>query len=77
MIIIEYLIGVILRVLLIPLLIFSVITGIVLMCFYSIFSYILGIEFDAETEDNIPNYLCLWPLWLYSKIPGVEIYRKK
>ena len=77
MIIIEYLIGVILRVLLIPLLIFSVITGIVLMCFYSIFSYILGIEFDAETEDAIPDYLYLWPLWLYSKIPGVEIYRKK
>lgn len=77
MIIIEYLIGVILRVLLVPLLIFSIITGIVLMCVCEIFAYILGIEFDTETEDNIPNYLCLWPLWLYSKIPGLEIYRKK
>lgn len=77
MIIIEYLIGVILRILIIPLLIFSVITGSILMGFYSIFSFILGIEFDKETEDAIPNYLCLWPLWLYSKIPGVELYRKK
>lgn len=77
MIIIEYLIGVILRVLLIPLLIFSGITGIALTCFYEIFSYLLGIEFDTETENNIPIYLCLWPLWLYNKIPGVEIYRKK
>lgn len=77
MIIIEYLIGVILRILLVPLLIFSVITGMTLTCLFEIFSYILGIELDAETEDNIPNYLCLWPLLLYSKIPGVEIYRKK
>ena len=75
--ILGYLFGVIFRILLFPLLIFSVITGVCLMVIGGILFFILGIELSKEHEDNLPFYLCLWPLWLYSKIPGVEIYRIK
>lgn len=77
MVVLEYLMGIILRILLIPLLIFSVVTGAFIMMLYGIFGYILGINVSEEQENEMFHYIMLWPLVLYSNIPGVKIYRKK
>ena len=77
MTILYYILGVILRILLIPLLLFSVLSGWFICSIYMIFSYILWFEIPEETENKIFEYVTLWPLVLYSKIPGIEIYRKK
>ena len=77
MVVLEYLMGIILRILLIPLLIFSVVTGVFIMILYGIFRYIFWINMSEEQENKIFQYVMLWPLVLYSNIPGVNIYRKK
>ena len=77
MVVLEYLMGIILRILLIPLLIFSVVTGAFIMMLYGIFGYILGINVSEEQENEMFHYIMLWALVLYSNIPGVKIYRKK
>lgn len=69
----NYLTGVIFRVLLLTLLCVSIPVGICINIIEFILGFILGYEITDETAFKI----MFWPLYLLDKLFKVEIYRKK